>query len=138
MHSPVLNNFLQRCATSVVLGAILISSFFWLAPIYSSLILIAIWALIMIFEWPQLFSGTHGFLKAVAILYPTLPFVLLILLNHDLCYRQLLPILFTIVFSFDTGSYVFGKLFGNHQLWPKISRKKTWEGVAGGYFFAAT
>ena len=31
----------------------------------------------------------------------------------------------------DTGGYIFGKLFGRHQFAPKISPKKTVEGVIG-------
>lgn len=32
----------------------------------------------------------------------------------------------------DTGAYVFGRLFGRHKLFPRISPKKTWEGAVGG------
>ncbi len=32
----------------------------------------------------------------------------------------------------DAAQYVFGKLFGRHQLTPVLSPKKTWEGLAGG------
>ncbi|MXP67221.1 phosphatidate cytidylyltransferase [Pantoea sp. Aalb] len=37
-----------------------------------------------------------------------------------------------IVWSIDTGSYVFGKFFGKYKLAVKISPNKTWEGVFGG------
>ncbi|MCB9743256.1 MAG: phosphatidate cytidylyltransferase [Alphaproteobacteria bacterium] len=36
----------------------------------------------------------------------------------------------------DTGGYFGGRFFGKHKLYPKISPKKTWEGVAGGVVFA--
>ncbi len=32
----------------------------------------------------------------------------------------------------DTMAYFIGRLLGRHKLWPRISPKKTWEGVAGG------
>ena len=32
----------------------------------------------------------------------------------------------------DTGAFAAGTLFGRHYLFPRISPKKTWEGLAGG------
>jgi phosphatidate cytidylyltransferase len=36
-----------------------------------------------------------------------------------------------IVVMSDTGGYIAGVLFGKHPMAPKISPKKSWEGVAG-------
>ncbi len=35
----------------------------------------------------------------------------------------------------DTAAYFVGKLFGKHQLTPRLSPKKTWEGYWGGVIF---
>jgi len=37
----------------------------------------------------------------------------------------------------DIGAYTFGKLFGKHQLSPRVSPKKTWEGLGGAILVAA-
>ncbi len=42
-----------------------------------------------------------------------------------------------VVFSCDTGAYAVGTLFGRHRLWPAVSPKKTWEGLAGGLIASA-
>lgn len=39
---------------------------------------------------------------------------------------------FILLWLNDTGAYIFGRLFGKHKLFPRISPKKTWEGAVGG------
>jgi len=46
--------------------------------------------------------------------------------------------LFIINFGMDTGAWCFGKLFGKHKLWPKVSPNKTVEGLIGGMLTSAT
>jgi len=41
-----------------------------------------------------------------------------------------------IVVMSDTGGYAAGVLFGKHPMAPKISPKKSWEGLAGSLIFA--
>ena len=41
-----------------------------------------------------------------------------------------------IVWGTDTGAYVFGRIFGRHELWPQISPNKTIEGALGGIMTA--
>jgi phosphatidate cytidylyltransferase len=42
-----------------------------------------------------------------------------------------------IVVMNDTGGYIAGVLFGKHPMVPKISPKKSWEGLAGSLIFGA-
>jgi phosphatidate cytidylyltransferase len=49
---------------------------------------------------------------------------------------QVLIALFTVVCS-DTGGYTAGVLFGRHQMTPRISPKKSWEGLGGSIAAAA-
>jgi phosphatidate cytidylyltransferase len=39
---------------------------------------------------------------------------------------------FAVTWANDTFAYFAGMLFGKHQLYQKVSPKKTWEGFAGG------
>ena len=121
----------------IITGFILSSSFFFvylcLPPFYSSLILFGILLHIMIYEWKNLFNMCESTFWLLMPLYPILPFAMLIHMNHDPTHRVLLFILFILISSFDTGSYIAGILFGKHIIAPSISPGKTWEGVVGGY-----
>ena len=44
--------------------------------------------------------------------------------------------LLLIVWGYDTGAYLTGRLIGKHKISPKISPNKTAEGVVGGMVFA--
>ncbi|MBL0311915.1 MAG: phosphatidate cytidylyltransferase [Holophagaceae bacterium] len=41
--------------------------------------------------------------------------------------------LYIIVWLGDTGAYFIGSFFGRHKLAPKVSPKKSWEGLVGNY-----
>ncbi len=49
---------------------------------------------------------------------------------------QLLIFLLMVIWLNDTGAYLTGLLFGKHKLIERISPKKTWEGLIGGFISA--
>ena len=49
---------------------------------------------------------------------------------------QVVLFLFLILWSNDSGAYVFGKLLGKHKMFTRVSPKKSWEGIAGGLLLA--
>ncbi len=49
---------------------------------------------------------------------------------------QVVLFLFLILWLNDTGAYITGKLAGKHKMFPRISPKKSWEGLAGGLLMA--
>lgn len=127
---------IKRIITSVILGLLFWFSFIILPPFLFSVVLATILFLIIFFEWVKFFK-THGIsFWLLTLIYPVLPFVLLIVMNHIPEYRLLLLPLFIIVSSLDTGSYIVGNLIGIHKICPRVSPGKTWEGFFGGYIIA--
>jgi phosphatidate cytidylyltransferase len=53
---------------------------------------------------------------------------------HSYNHRIILGV-FILIWINDTGAYVTGSLFGRHKLFPRISPKKSYEGLAGGTLF---
>jgi phosphatidate cytidylyltransferase len=79
-------------------------------------------------------------ITSLGILYVGLPITIFNLLVYH-PYKegfdyQIVLFLFIILWLNDTGAYITGKLFGKHKLLPRISPKKTWEGLAGGLLMA--
>ena len=136
MHLTLSTEFLKRLATGIYLGLGLWGLYFYLPSIFFSLILVVILLLIIVYEWTRFFPVNTPIFWFLMPLYLILPFTLLIILNHDPNYHELVLILFILVFSFDTGSYITGTLLGKHHICQSISPKKTWEGMFGGYIFA--
>src|SRR5689334_18987544 len=136
MHLQLSTEFLKRLATGIALGLAFWGIYFYLPPIFFSLILFAILFLIIVYEWTRFFPINTAPFWFLMPLYLIIPFGMLIKLNHEPMYHELLLILFVLVFSFDTGSYITGTLLGKHHICRSISPKKTWEGMLGGYIFA--
>jgi phosphatidate cytidylyltransferase len=71
-------------------------------------------------------------------LYIALPMSLLIFFNRpDVLHFWGMPVILVSYFMFtwlyDTAAYLYGRQFGKHKLFERISPKKTWEGtIAGG------
>lgn len=53
------------------------------------------------------------------------------LANSEYAYGYLLYLIFAVALN-DVAAFIFGKLFGRHQLRSNISPNKTWEGAWGG------
>ena len=46
-----------------------------------------------------------------------------------------LVLMLFLTFSTDIGAYIFGRTFGRHHMFTRVSPSKTWEGYFGGVFF---
>jgi len=129
-------NFIKRLVTGIIFGLIFWGVYLWLPPLFFTALLALILILIILFEWKNFYHPKTIWYWLYLPVYPVLPFLLIMYLNHIPQYRILLLYLFILAFAHDTGAYVIGSLFGKHKIWPSISPKKTWEGFWGGYIFA--
>jgi phosphatidate cytidylyltransferase len=97
---------------------------FALATVFVSAAVFGVWALIQkrSVPWP-----------ALGIIYVAVPCLSVVWLRADEPHGMLIVIwAFAIVWSTDTGAYIFGKSIGGPRLAPSISPKKTWAGLVGG------
>jgi len=127
------SNAFLRIITACIITLLFVSIFFYYPPRAFSLLLSVILSIIVTIEWKRIFPKSSFLCWSLLPFYPIIPFLLLILLNESPTYRILLLYLFLIVFSFDSGSYITGKIYGKHKIIPSISPGKTWEGFFGGY-----
>jgi phosphatidate cytidylyltransferase len=125
-----MHDVVRRSATGVVIIGVVWITLCLLPPIFFTLLMLACMGIILCFEMPKLLACRF------LLVYPVLPFLILLYFNHSM-YHPLLIFLFVVVFSFDTGSYLVGSLFGRHRIAARISPGKTWEGCFGGWGVAA-
>lgn len=72
-----------------------------------------------------------------SILYIAIPLSLINFLVFPVHYGNdyaptLLIALFALIWTYDSGAYLFGVSMGKHRLFERISPKKSWEGAIGG------
>jgi phosphatidate cytidylyltransferase len=127
-----MNEFFKRFVTASILGALFWCVFFYLPYQAFSLVLLTILLFIVLFEWKNLFHMNNFWFWFIMPWYPILPFILMMYMNSQPCYRQLIYYMFVIVFAFDGTAYLTGKLLGHTKIIPKISPGKTVEGCIGG------
>jgi phosphatidate cytidylyltransferase len=116
-----------------------------LSPDTISLIFIPLFLPIPIFFLPfiiEIFRKRPQPLTNIAftilpVFYIALPLALLNMMNdkeafHFIGFPIFLTGYFILTWSYDTAAYLYGKQFGKHKLFERISPKKTWEGTIAG------
>ncbi len=99
--------------------------------------LIPIFLLVFIYELYRKKSFPFENIAAgiLGLIYIALPLSMVSLMvftpSHD--YNpNLLFALFALIWTYDSGAYLFGMTFGKNRLFERISPKKSWEGAVGG------
>jgi phosphatidate cytidylyltransferase len=73
-----------------------------------------------------------GVLGLIYIALPISMICLLVFPSANIYNPSLLLALFAIIWTYDSGAYLFGVSIGKHRLFERISPKKSWEGAIGG------
>jgi len=128
-------NSKQRILTGTALIAVLITSILYLPPMCLSIAVLLCMHL-MIQELQAMVQSRLQFFLLVPF-YPIIPCLILIALHENINSKPLFTYLFAIVFTFDSASYLVGKIWNKlgtvHKIAPKISPGKSWQGAFGGY-----
>ena len=123
----------RRILTGIISGVLFFYVYFYF-PLTFSLLLLMILFFILFLEWPRLISPTLLKFWFITPIYPIFPVLCLLYLQWS--YRDVSRIIplypFLVAWIFDTGSYFSGNFLGYHKICPKVSPKKSWEGLFGG------
>jgi phosphatidate cytidylyltransferase len=131
--SDKIHQFIIRSITGLILFTLFLYTFYFWQPALSFVLAIT-WWYIACYEWPRIAKNVRAS-WFLFLFYPTIPFLMLVLLNNTSEYRILLLLSVILASSHDSGAYITGSLIGKHKLIPRISQKKTWEGFIGGIVF---
>ncbi len=105
-------------------------------PLYASMIIFFVSFIIEIYRRKEKPLENIA-VTAIGILYVALPLALLNLMDtagsaRFLGFPAFLLGYFILTWFYDTGAYLYGKQFGKHKFFERISPKKTWEGSIAG------
>ena len=126
------NEFIRRLLGSLVL--IPVTIFFIIKGTYFFNFFILICLSISIYEWYKM--SKEIYYKVLGIIFLIFSFYTAYFFRYEFYgdYLYFIMILSICIFT-DIGGYIFGNLFKGPKL-TKISPKKTYSGVIGGYFFS--
>jgi len=138
-----ISGYTQTTVPGLVSGALIFVLAFLVASHTISSYYLALACLLPVLSFiVALYSPKPDFIKDfstvyLGILYIIIPLAIMnylvfpVINEHEYTHRIVLGIL-TMVWINDTGAYVAGSTLGRHKLFPRISPKKSWEGLIGG------
>lgn len=135
MKGFLVNNGVLRLLTAVSAGSAFFGVYFISPVVFRWLVLGIVWVIFMR-EWPRITGLKPDSLRAffASFIYPLAPGAVL-----GLYIRQVIPDGFWLVmypfyaaWVVDTAAYIVGTFWGSHYCFPRISPRKTWEGLIAG------
>jgi len=101
---------------------------------FSSIFIFSIFLILFFYFMSKKFflSRQNSILLILTCCFVLLFYVSLYYLTYVRCVLTTLIVILICVFS-DSGGWLFGVFFGKHKMAPKLSPKKTWEGLSGSY-----
>ena len=128
-------NLLQRIASAVVLGPLVLAAIWYGFPWID--LLAAIAAPLMVWEWVGLTRG-RPLQRLLGVAYSLAAVIALLWLRHQPGDgRETIVWIIAVIWATDIGGYVVGRTAGGARLAPRISPGKTWSGLIGGMAWAA-
>lgn len=123
----------------------ILCAFYFLFPqltLFSTIFLgVAVLSNILLFCHLVMVGGSSAFIQKISQKYPSSIFIYIFSLMVPLFqivsfenWKIILAQLLVINFSMDIGAWFFGINFGKNPLYPRVSPKKTVEGLIGGVF----
>lgn len=131
----------------IFLGMVLFATSFFVAKgvidsasYYFTIFLIILMFVIQLYNKRETHFTCIAF-TLVAIIYVAIPlstinYIAFAGINENQYTYKFVLAMFVMIWTNDSGAYIFGSIFGKHKLFEKISPKKTWEGTIGGFFTA--
>jgi phosphatidate cytidylyltransferase len=141
LRSRVKAHFILGTVTGAV---IFIVNFLFACQYANSNIFLFILPFILSFYFVEIYKKDRSSMSNLAytifgLIYVVIPFSLLnyfVFPHADGMYtKNIILGFFILVWASDSGAFVFGTTFGRHKLMPRLSPKKTWEGLIGGLLF---
>lgn len=122
-----MNELAQRTISGVVLAAVVLLISWW--HLWAFGLMVIVGTAILLAEWRNLTAHRHIVFAPVGFLYIGLAAISLIALRR-ISFDVVMG-LFLLVWTGDIAAYLVGKSIGKHRIAPRISPKKTWEGLGG-------
>jgi len=132
----------SRSAFTLVVAGLLVASlyFYTLSPRFvHGVMTVAMAWWIAAFLWVSLAPGrVHPFAAGIAGLLALVPcWLALVYVTNETGSTRWVLFTLAVVWAADTGAFFAGRWFGRVPLAPRVSPKKTWEGVFGGIVTSA-